>query len=803
MIELSRNSNAGRPLRYPTGVAGALAALAVVACLLAVSPAAVANVGADLLRVEKQIELLEAKGQLVQQEYLQLQTVRTSQGKFEERLNDGQALMLLKDYVRAAIVFHNLVEERAYRDLPGYPDALFNLGESLFFNKNYLDSRIYYRQVLEDPRSRPYRRLAMVRLMQIALRLRDFDQVDGYHDRLIQEGGESSPEGEYLWGKTLFARDRLDAAGQAFGSLKPGQPYYLQARYFLGVVQVRRGELEPALAFFQDLVRQPVKSAKDAALIELAHLARGRLLHDLGREPEALDAFQAIEHTSPNFDDALFEICWTYVQQADKTEQPEERERWLLEAHRTLEILEVSTPDSTFVPRAHLLKGHILEKMGRFEDAAEVFASVSANYVSVRQELDDLVSSHDDPVQYFNEIAGRNLDSFDLSTYLPSVAVRWMSGQDEMGAALAIMKDLEAGRQFVVEARALLDKLDTLLASEKDRINLFPLLLDGAKRCIEVENARVIVESNLSRLEERVVMDHVSAPERRAFDDARQAREEIERKLDGLPTTAQQTASREGRVRQRIESLEQSVYQSSIGLKGMKAQLTAMDEWIRQNTKSLAGREEAIRDFREEIRRGWAMANQLQAELDGLANQLVTEKARAGLDAESQSQEEALRERFTQALDKERKLAEQIHDRLGVEGSAQIRRINQVRLRSAKLSGLLKQVQARLAVRVEEEARKLKAQAQTERTNLDAYETALAKLEKESENLAGEVAFGALEEVRDKFYRLVLDADVGVLDVAWSRKMETTRKISDLTRKQGAERKRLHEEFKGVLKEVN
>jgi TolA-binding protein len=767
-------------------------------------PASVsADVDEDLARVEKQMELLESKGQLIRQEYLQIEAARASQGKFEERLNDGQALMLLKDYVRAAIVFHNLVEERAYRELAGYPDAVFNLGESLFFNKNFIDARTYYRQVLEDPRSRPYRKLAMVRLMQIALRLRDFDQVDGYHERLTQEAGASSPEGEYLWGKTLYARDRVDAAAQAFGSLKPGQPFYLQARYFLGVVQVRKGELEAALAVFDDLVRQPVKSAKDAGVVELAHLARGRLLHDLGREAEALDAFQAIEHTSPEFDDALFEICWTYVQRADKAEQQEDRERWLLEAYRTLEILEVSTPDSTFVPRSHLLKGHILEKMGRFEEAAEVFATVSSSYVGIKQELDELVASHDNPVQYFNEVAGRNLDSFDLSTYLPPVAVRWMTGQDEMGAALAIMKDLEVGRRFVAEARALMDKLETLLASDKDRINLFPLLLEGAKRGIEVENARIIVERNLSRLEERVVMEHVSAEERSAFDRARKDREEIESKLGDMSTTASQTATREERVRGRIEGLEQAVYQSSIGLRGMKAQLTAMDEWIRQNERSLAGREEAIRDFREEIRRGWAMANQLQQELDGLATQLATEKARAGLDAEAQTQESALRDRYTEALDQERKLAEQIHSRLGQEGSAQIDRINRVRLRSEKLRGLLKQVQASLDERVEVEARKLKAQAAAERKNLDDYEAALVKLEKESENLAGEVAFQALGDVRDKFYKLVLDADVGVLDVAWSRKMETTRKISDLTRKQGAERKRLHEEFKGVLKEVN
>lgn len=770
-------------------------------CLFLPAAASRADIEDDIGRVEKQVELLEAKTSLIVQQYLRGESRALGSRHFEERLNDGQSLMLLKDYVRAAIIFHNLVQERAYKDHPGYADALFNLAESLFFNKNFIDARKYYQQILEDPRGRPFRKLTVVRLMQIALRIRKFDKVDEFHQRLVDEG-MASAEGEYLWGKTLFIRNRLDAAAQAFGSLSPGQHFYMQARYFLGVIQVRRGEMEKALGVYSDLTQLKPKRKGDAEVIELAYLAKGRILHDMGRETEALDAFQFIEHTSPSFDDALFEICWTYLQLAEKQKDKKESQRWFLEAFRTLEILEVSTPDSTFVPRALLLKGHILEKMGKFDDAVEVFNKISNNYASVKQELDELVTEHDNPVQYFNEVAGRNLDSFDLSTYLPPVAVRWMSRQDEMSSALGVMKDLDKGRKFVSEARALLEKLDILLSNNKDRINLFPLLVEGAKRIIEVENSKVIVDRNLSRLEERIVMEYVSAEERSKFDQVRKDREKLEHKLDGLATSAKETASREERVRKRIESMEQAVYQSGIGLKGMKAQLSAMEEWIRQHEKELAGREEAIRDFREEIRRGWAMANQLKVELDRLKNELDTEKARAGLNYEAQSHEEKLRRAYTDALKNERKLAEQIHHRLGSKGSAQIDRINRLRMRSDKLRLDVVKIKKNIDERVDQEAKRLAVEAEQERTNLDAYEVELDRLSKESENLAGEVAFGALDEVREKFYRLVLDADVGVLDVAWSRKMETSRKITELTRKQAAERKRLHEEFKGVLEEV-
>ncbi len=765
------------------------------------SPPVRADLADEIRGAEKQMEALEGKTKLIRHEYLRFEDKARGTSRFESRLNDGQSLMLLKDYVRAAIIFYDLVEDDQNRDHPGYADALYSLGEALFFNRNYIDARKYFGRVLEDQRGRPYRKLALVRLMQIAIRTKEFDKVDQAHERLGREGAEISPRAQYLWGKTLFLRDRLQEAARTFSGLEPGEPFYFQARYYLGVVFIRQKRLEDALNLYSALVKQPPKRGQDQSVIELAHLARGRILHDLGRETEALDAYQAIEHTSVHFDEALFEICWTYIHRAERTEQPEERRTWLQEALRTIEILEVSTPDSTLVPRANLLKGHIYEKMERFDDAAQSFMRVSHEYSTVKRELDELIARHDDPVRYFNEVAGKNLDTFDLSSYLPTLAVKWMSRHDDMTAALGVVKDIETGRRFVREARALLDKLNDLLKNE-DRINLFPALREGAKRIFEVENARIILESNLARLEERIVQEFLTAEERKLMATVRKKRERLEKQMDKLPTTKKQFQDRETRIRRKIEELDRDVYESSVALKGMKAQLSAMEEWIRKNEAKLVGREEAIRDFREELRRGWATANQLQAELDRLSNLLATEKVRAGMDRETLTEEQKLREQYSQALGKERELSERIHSRLGPKGSALVSKINDLRLRAANLGRDILLVRKDLDKKVLRKAGELKAEVETEERKLAALEEGLARLEKESENLAGEVAYQALEEVRQRFYRLVLDADVGILDVAWSRKQTNTEKITELGRKLGSDRKRLHDEFKSVLEEV-
>ncbi len=776
--------------------------VAIIGLLLAWFPQSVrADLPGEIRMAEKQMEALEGKTKLIRHEYLQFEDKTIEPMRFESRLNDGQSLMLLKDHVRAAIVFYDLVEDEQNRGHPGYADALYSLGEALFFNRNYIDARKYFKQVLDDRRGRPYRKLALVRLMQIAIRTKEYAQLDAAHSRLVQEAAKISPEAEYLWGKALFLRNKYQEAAKTFSSLQPGAPFYFQARYYLGVVFIRQQRLEDALNLYSALVKQPAKRDQEKSVLELAHLARGRILYDLGRETEALDAYQAIEHTSPHFDEALFEICWTYIHRAEGAEQPEERKTWLQEALRTIEILEVSTPDSTLVPRANLLKGHIYEKMERFDDAAQAFMLVSHTYSTVKQELDDLIARHDDPVRYFNEVAGKNLDSFDLSSYLPPLAVKWMSRHDDMASALGVMKDIETGRRFVKEARALLDKLYELLKNE-DRINLFPALREGAKRIFEVENARVILERNLAHLEERIIQEFLTVEERKFIAVARKEREQLEKQMDKLPTTKKEFEDRETRIRRKIGRMEKEVYESGLALKGMKAQMSAMEEWIRRNETKLVGRQEAIRDFREELRRGWATAKLLQAELDQLSNLLATEKARAGMDCETLTEEHKLREQYTVALKKESDLSRRIHSRLGSEGSALITKINSLRLRADEMRKDIKGIRLGLDKKVIKKAEKLRAEVQAEERKLETFELSLARLEKESENLAGEVAYRVLAEVRRRFYRLVLDADVGILDVAWSRKQIKTNDITELGRKLGSDRKRLHDEFESVLKEA-
>ncbi|HCF61353.1 MAG TPA: hypothetical protein DFS52_25575, partial [Myxococcales bacterium] len=70
-------------------------------------------------------------------------------------------------------------------------------------------------------------------------------------------------------------------------------------------------------------------------------------------------------------------------------------------------------------------------------------------------------------------------------------------------------------------------------------------------------------------------------------------------------------------------------------------------------------------------------------------------------------------------------------------------------------------------------------------------------------NLIGTIAYQSFKRIRRQFYELVLKADVGLVDVAWTRKQNKTNEIQDLAKQKEREVKGLEDEFKEVLKEVD
>jgi tetratricopeptide (TPR) repeat protein len=216
----------------------------------------------DLTSTSREVSDVETLANQLRQAPLRGSELRSAT-YVEERLTDGELFFRLEDYVRASIIFTDIVENHAKH--PAYPDALFLLAESLFQAGDYLGARSRYRIVLDHADEavyRPHVQRALGRLIEIAIRIRDFDGIDRYFERLARlPPSEVEAATAYFRAKYLYSvavpgdlsgepdaplppvdADKLEQARLAFEAVNERSPYYAQARYFVGVIYTLRAQ---------------------------------------------------------------------------------------------------------------------------------------------------------------------------------------------------------------------------------------------------------------------------------------------------------------------------------------------------------------------------------------------------------------------------------------------------------------------------------------------------------------------------------------------------------------------------------
>ncbi len=88
-----------------------------------------------------------------------------------------------------------------------------------------------------------------------------------------------------------------------------------------------------------------------------------------------------------------------------------------------------------------------------------------------------------------------------------------------------------------------------------------------------------------------------------------------------------------------------------------------------------------------------------------------------------------------------------------------------------------------------------------ERVSLAGYRGALDAIQAVSKDVVGRIALRSLGEVRAQFYRMVLKADVGLVDISWTRKRARLDKVQQLSVQKAAEIETLDREYRALVRE--
>ncbi len=717
----------------------------------------------------------------------------------EERLTDGQLFYQLQDYVRASIILTDVVDN--YPQHRAMPDALFLLGESLYSAGDYLGARTRFRQLIsraEESAFRPYAARSLGRLIEIAIKTRDFDGVEDYFEKLSRlppqevEAATTYFRAKYLYNKAVPTEDvtrgdsdlktttidtqALDSARLAFEAVAESSPYFPQARYFVGVILTLQRQFPQAVEAFRRVLRAQATTPEHAQVIELAQLAMGRLFYETDQLDQAVEAYQSVPRTSKWFDAALYEIAWVYIRMGDSTR-----------AERALEVLQIAAPESRYLADGSLLRGNLLLRNGNLEEAALVFKATVDKYGPVRQQLDQLIAEHADTKGYFRSLVRENMEVFDANSILPPEAVRFATEEAEMQRALSVLSDLSQARGLVKDTSDLIRRLDGAIRSP-NAVNVFVDLRRQRQRTTAVRNRATALRRTLLAMEEKRAP--ASSGE---LAEIRAERHKLEASLADAPKNPEDFEKRDNDMLAGFKGLTRDISKLEVEILGMEARVVATDRFL-VDTQDARTNSEGIAAMQNELVAQRGAISDYQKQIQELKFQLESGRLQVGVGDARYERDAEARTRYNALVDRERALLAS-QDRAGSpQVESMFRRMSAVESSLAKRDAEIDRVLA-------ERAAEINQVLAAETTNVEGYKTQLAELETEAEDVIGGVTYASFVAVRARFYDLVLRADVGTIDVSWADREEHRMRVEILTRGRAREIRALDDEFQEIMDE--
>jgi len=752
------------------------------------------KMGRDLLAHQAEIR------QIGQQIRAPQQLGRDRSDISERRLIAAQVAFGIGNYDDAAILLYDLVEKG-----PGsrsYDESVYYLAESLFQKRDYIGAQNYFTKLVDDigSRSKFYQR-SLERLVELSLKI-EGSEVEQYLAKLDQvPKSELESSVPYVRGRYLYFKGEFQPAIASFAEVPRGTDYSIRAQYFTGAAQLAQGDLGDAATTYQSLLRTPPKAESDDRVIELTHMALGRIFYERDQATEALDQYLAISRKSDLFDDALYEIAWVYVS-AQKFEQ----------ALRALELLALANASSAKLPDVRVLEGNLrIRKAQRFEEngqgnpaeqyarAMNVFEDTRDRYEQPLRDLEAIIAERPDPRTFVNQITGRNEDAFDVAVRLPDEAVAWLREDPEVERVVDLDQDLISIERDLAEATANVERLEAAMNSGSS-VNIFPSLAEKRARLTEIREALFRDRRELVAAENRLARKYASPQQKAELEQLAREREAIGRRLAALPGAELSYSERVAQARERYDELARESQQLSINIGNTEATLAALDKYLLDAERRGAPREETVQ-YREAMRELNGELEQLKGSMTSLQHDITIARDQAGVGDAQAQQALSMQRDLNTVMEQEQALADGIRGQAGGGDSARLSQIDTLTGRITGALGELAGVDASITKVVDVALAEVRTAVSDEKRRIVTYREEMARYEREAQGVGGEVLSGTFGRVTKKFYNVLVRADVGTTDVAWANKERTEEDLKRLRLEESKDKRRLNDEFREILDE--
>jgi tetratricopeptide (TPR) repeat protein len=721
-----------------------------------------------------------------------------------QRIADAVMLMGSKDWDRAATTLNEVIEKYP-NDPTAYPDAMSMLAETYYQSKQYLSARRVLLQITAksgDARFASFQSKALERLVDVALRIKDYRGLDEVFDAMNRLPPALVTSGlSYARAKGLIVRRDWAGARAAIAAVDPRSEYAHQAGYLLGLVAVKeatppaapRADGEPvppaprsryvaAIDQFRKVTQMAPDSPEHRQVIDMSWLAIGRLFYESDQFQQAVDAYNHIDRSSPEFGAMLYELGWVYVRLGD-----------VERAQRALEILAVAEPNGQNIADGSLLRADLMLRAGQFDKSLKVYEGVRATYDPMRARVDAFLGSTSDPAAYYDKLSKEQIVAFDNQAGLPPLAIQWAREAEDGPAAFAVIDDVAQCRELLKESNDMIEKLNAIVSSS-NRVRAFPELKAGEEKALGLLNRIALARLSLGQGMDEVDGSSLSGE----IGQARARRRSLEKRLAIVPANDADFQEREGQALKQWNGASQSVQRMNLQIDSLQAQINGLRRMIREAPQAGVVRDPAsVQRFEQELVQHERDLGAYRNQIEGLRKMVTAGKMQVGFGDQRFIEDAQVRRAYRDAIVREVELA--MAGQGGQALATYARRVAPL-LGSADLAD--QKIEATLMELEREVARKtteIKAALARETSSMVGYEIRLQELDGQARLVVGEVSMRNFGLVRDRLRSIVLRADVGITEEAWEVREEQMTRVKNLRVERAREDKTMREELEEVL----
>jgi Uncharacterized protein conserved in bacteria len=675
-----------------------------------------------------------------------------------EKMKRGDFFFGKGDFVTSTGIFYSVTMSVPDNDAVK-SEALYKLGESLFMQKNYISAARYY-EMLATSGNSAFKVKALKRLIFMSYSLGDYAAAERYYDQFVRGGNDISEDSEllYYFAKSLFFSGKSDEAAKLFSSIRKEAAFYPQARYFLGIMALRDKKLEEARAYYEEIIALPDNSEYHSFgnIRELAELAVARIAFELDDIDTALGNYAQVSFDSQSFPQAYYELSWTFI-----------KRDMFNEAIDTLRLVQNTAPYSKIASQAEILEGTLLVKMGRFGEASLLFNSIVLKYSQYQDELFSI-----DGKAFLSSGRAGKVSDF-LLPYSP--AVRSVLEDSKKFSETVALNDTIIALEEELKRIEDLEKKISTMAGNKNSATLFPPLKVAAKSAMTLRNKVAAIKNSLVMTRNGYAGSSLPTTERGEFDRLDSEKRALLALSDTVSIPPERIRERAEEYGDEVVKLDEKMHNVSMELNRLAKRL---DNLIASYSEEKNIEKEKEKEFLDNIGQEREKFNALSAESESCQSEIDDEKNGLVLGGTLIEAENAIRDSFNGIVARQQGIIGNAPDRRdAAEVAAMIREADRI---DAKLADFYDRLNDAMKGLISD----LRVSYEQERSNVDGYKSELMRAKREVEEMAVLALYSNMNNARNIFADLVLQGDLGLIDVAWEKKEESSSEIMRLkTRK--------------------